>query len=328
LAKYTVVAGAGKVKMPHFLVLYYVVVLMLGLAALAVSVVGTIRSRVASYWLLILFYGAFTASIAALFAREYLYVNIAGFSPQAILMSYLAGSLLTILCVAAVTLYYHRVFTVRPLRLRDFLVAAVALAAVVPFLWPHAVSLDATRKLFVRNLPILLASTAYIALFAYFLVVGAVGSKADRPPRELVLIWSTYAFGVIGFLESVLGFVGELKDPVVHMSAAGQGFLFSTIPYTLLGGVLAYYFGSYLVADSGPLRKVSDDFARRFQISSREQEVIALLNEGLGNREIAQKLFVSVATVKTHVHNIYEKTGAKSRYELFRLVGPPGPKQA
>ena len=74
--------------MPHFLVLYYVAVIMLGLAALAVSVVGTIRSRVASYWLLILFYGAFTASIAALFVREYLYVNIAGFSLRAVLMSY------------------------------------------------------------------------------------------------------------------------------------------------------------------------------------------------------------------------------------------------
>jgi len=35
--------------MPHFLVLYYIAVIMLGLAALAVSVVGTIRSRVASY---------------------------------------------------------------------------------------------------------------------------------------------------------------------------------------------------------------------------------------------------------------------------------------
>jgi DNA-binding NarL/FixJ family response regulator len=143
-----------------------------------------------------------------------------------------------------------------------------------------------------------------------------------------VLIWATFAFGVIGFLESVLGFVAELKEPIVRLSAAGQGFMFSTVPYALFGCILAYYFGSYLVADSAPPRKVRDEFAQRFQISSREREVIVLLNEGLGNREIAQKLFVSVATVKTHVHNIYEKTGAKGRYELFRLVEPSGLKQA
>jgi DNA-binding CsgD family transcriptional regulator len=308
--------------MPHFLVLYYIAVIMLGLAALAVSVVGTIRSRVASYWFLILFYGAFTASVAALFAREYLYVNIAGFSLQAALMSYLVGSLLTVLCVTAITLYYHRVFAVRFQRFRDALVAAVALLNAAGFLWPEAVSLDASRDLFVRNLPILLASGAYMALFAYLLVVGAVGSKADRPPRELVLIWGAYAFGVVGFLESLLGFVAQLRDPVVRLSAAGQGFMFSTVPYALFGCILAYYFGSYLVADSAPPREVGDEFARRFQISTREREVIVLLNEGLGNREIAQKLFVSLATVKTHVHNIYEKTGARSRYELFRLVEP------
>ena len=135
-------------------------------------------------------------------------------------------------------------------------------------------SLDPSRNLFVRNLPIVLASAAYIALFAYVLVVAAVGSKADRPRRELVLIWATYAFGVVGFLESVLGFVGELKEPIVRLSAAGQGFMFSTVPYALFGCILAYYFGSYLVADSAPPRKVSEEFAQRFQISSREREVI------------------------------------------------------
>jgi DNA-binding NarL/FixJ family response regulator len=109
------------------------------------------------------------------------------------------------------------------------------------------------------------------------------------------------------------------------MSAAGQKLLISTVPYVLFGGVLAYYFGSFLVAETGPQRRVDEEFARRFQISPREREVIVLLNEGLGNREIAQKLFVSLATVKTHVHNIYEKTGARSRYELFRLVKAPGP---
>jgi DNA-binding NarL/FixJ family response regulator len=96
----------------------------------------------------------------------------------------------------------------------------------------------------------------------------------------------------------------------------------STVPYVLFGGVLAYYFGSYLVADSRPQRDLGDDVARRFGISAREREVILLLNEGLGNREIAEKLFVSLATVKTHVHNISEKTGVKGRYELFRLTTP------
>ncbi len=308
--------------MSQFLVLYYVAVTMLGLAALAISVIGTIRSRVSSYRLLILFYGAFTANIATLFVREYLYVNIAGYSYGAILATFLVGIVLTMICMACISLFYHRILVVRFQGLRDAAVLAVAVFAAAMYCLPGAVTLEASQARFVRNLPVLVGTAAYIALFAYVLVLGAAGPKADRPSRELLLIWAVFAFGVVGFFESVVGFIREIGDPVVVMTAAGQEFMISTVPYVLFGGILAYYFGSYLIADSRPPQDFSDDLARRFRISAREQEVILLLNEGLGNREIAEKLFVSMATVKTHVHNVYEKTGVKGRYELFRLTTP------
>jgi LuxR family maltose regulon positive regulatory protein len=48
-------------------------------------------------------------------------------------------------------------------------------------------------------------------------------------------------------------------------------------------------------------------------LSERELEVLGLVAEGLSNREIADKLFLSVGTVKTHVHNIYGKLGVSGR---------------
>jgi DNA-binding NarL/FixJ family response regulator len=48
-------------------------------------------------------------------------------------------------------------------------------------------------------------------------------------------------------------------------------------------------------------------------LSKREEEVAALLARGLSNKEIAEKLFISVATVKDHVHRILEKTGFPNR---------------
>jgi len=308
--------------MPHFLVLYYIAVTMVGLATLAVSLVGTIRSRVSANLLLIVFYALFTVDVATLFSREYLYVNIADYSYQTVLITYLVSGLVSLAYVATITLYYHRLFAMRLQGLRDGIVLAVALLAASAFVWPNAVTLDEPAGLFVRNLPVQLAAGAYLALFAYLLVVGAAGSKADRPARELVLIWASFAFAIVGFCESLVQFIQALKNPAVVLSPAGRRFMVSTIPYVLFGGVLAYYFGSYLVADARPALRLDDEFARRYQISPREQEVIVLLNQGLGNREIAQKLFVSLATVKSHVHNVYEKTGAKSRYELFRLVLP------
>jgi LuxR family maltose regulon positive regulatory protein len=48
-------------------------------------------------------------------------------------------------------------------------------------------------------------------------------------------------------------------------------------------------------------------------LSERELEVLGLLAEGLSNQEIANRLFVSVGTVKTHVHHICSKLGVGSR---------------
>ncbi|UCC64332.1 MAG: hypothetical protein JSV36_04555, partial [Anaerolineae bacterium] len=48
-------------------------------------------------------------------------------------------------------------------------------------------------------------------------------------------------------------------------------------------------------------------------LSQRELEVLGLVAQGLTNREIAERLFISVGTVKTHVHNIYGKLGVRGR---------------
>jgi len=50
-------------------------------------------------------------------------------------------------------------------------------------------------------------------------------------------------------------------------------------------------------------------------LSEREIEVLRLLADGLSNREIARKLFVTVGTVKWHLHNIYGKLGVRSRVQ-------------
>ncbi|EKQ56763.1 MULTISPECIES: LuxR C-terminal-related transcriptional regulator [unclassified Clostridium] len=50
-------------------------------------------------------------------------------------------------------------------------------------------------------------------------------------------------------------------------------------------------------------------------LSSRELEVLKALIDGLSNKEIGEKLFISISTVKTHILNIYSKLGAKNRVE-------------
>ncbi len=52
-------------------------------------------------------------------------------------------------------------------------------------------------------------------------------------------------------------------------------------------------------------------------LSPREKEILALINEGLSNKEIAAKLFISLSTVKTHINNIYKILEVKNRREAI-----------
>ncbi|MFD7469237.1 response regulator transcription factor [Streptomyces tendae] len=65
-------------------------------------------------------------------------------------------------------------------------------------------------------------------------------------------------------------------------------------------------------------------------LTARETEVLVLIAEGLNNTQIASRLQVSTATVKTHINNLFAKTGIKDRAQAVRyaygkgLVRPPG----
>jgi DNA-binding CsgD family transcriptional regulator len=54
-------------------------------------------------------------------------------------------------------------------------------------------------------------------------------------------------------------------------------------------------------------------------ITPRELEILKLIAQGMSNREIAQKLFVSENTVKTHSSRVFDKLGAKRRTQAVQL---------
>ena len=55
-------------------------------------------------------------------------------------------------------------------------------------------------------------------------------------------------------------------------------------------------------------------------LTPRESEVLRLIAAGKSNREIARALFVSEATVKTHVNRIFAKTGSRDRSQAMRYA--------
>lgn len=75
-----------------------------------------------------------------------------------------------------------------------------------------------------------------------------------------------------------------------------------------------------LIQPGGAEPSSSHEDAQSFGLTAREQEVLALLVQGLNNVEIAERLVVSRSTAKAHVSNILSKLGVSNRAEAIVLA--------
>ena len=93
---------------------------------------------------------------------------------------------------------------------------------------------------------------------------------------------------------------------------AGQTYLDPAVQERLVAAVVSQPAGP--APGPGTERKLPDG------LTAREAEVLRLLASGLSNAEIAGRLFLSNATVKTHINRIFAKTGARDRAQAVRYA--------
>lgn len=125
--------------------------------------------------------------------------------------------------------------------------------------------------------------------------------------------------GVSGFvLQDATG--DDLVD-AVRAVAEGEHVLPDELKSPLFVQIAAEGIELDVETDGGPVR------ARvAVSLTVREQEVVGLMREGLANKAIAARLFISTNTVKAHVRNAMEKTGLRTRVLL--AMSQPGATQS
>ena len=156
--------------------------------------------------------------------------------------------------------------------------------------------------------------------------VAATRRITAEHPGTRVVVLTTYADdeSIIGALQA--GALGYLtKDATraeigraLRAAAAGQAVLDPDVQRRLLSAAAR---APEMPAPTGTPGTPGGAGSREADdLTPREAEVLRLIAEGQSNREIARTLFVSEATVKTHVNRIFAKTASRDRAQAIRYA--------
>ncbi len=157
--------------------------------------------------------------------------------------------------------------------------------------------------------------------------IAATADLRGRLPAARVLVLTTYAdqdaivpalqAGARGYLTKDAS--AEQIEAAIRAVHAGQTHLDPAVQERLVTAVISRPPAAEppdpgAAAGPGPGHKPPGG------LTAREAEVLTLLAAGLSNAEIAQRLYLSHATVKTHINRIFAKTGARDRAQAVRYA--------
>jgi DNA-binding NarL/FixJ family response regulator len=142
--------------------------------------------------------------------------------------------------------------------------------------------------------------------------IEATRRLSEEHPETAVVVLTTFAdddsilaalsAGARGYLTKNAGRQDIVR--AIRAAAAGQSVLDREVQDRLLATVRT--------RPSSPGQSLPAD------LTPREREVLTLIGQGLPNRAIAQQLFISEATVKTHINNLFAKADIRDRADAVR----------
>ena len=130
--------------------------------------------------------------------------------------------------------------------------------------------------------------------------VHAITELGERAPHVRVLVLTTF---------------DSERDVLPAVEAGAHGYLLKdATPDELVRGVLAVHRGESVLSPAAASHLMGRVRAPSGQLlSRREREVLGLVAGGSPNRAVASRLFISEASVKTHLQHVYDKLGVRDR---------------
>jgi DNA-binding CsgD family transcriptional regulator len=305
--------------MDHIQLAYDLLVIMIGLAALSIAAFWAFKTGEIYLRDFSILYSLFTLVLILSMVVKYLSLNMSAVSAPAGFFLIGLRQIASFGVLAAAIHFLHRLYGVRAGRVITILLLAFLGACAVAIFTPIGARLEESGRAMILGAGYRVGAAGYFISFTYLIGLGfgLIGRIWRTDKRAFVL--GLMIFAAIGWLETLAGFPANFSQPRLVLADSGY-FLFSSIPYALYGVFLIYYFLNRFEPAVPAAFEVTPDFLARYGITGREAEIIGGIVKGKSNAAIAGELFISLATVKTHLHNIYQKVGVDSRFDLLSRI--------
>jgi len=305
--------------MQHVQIAFVLGVIMIGFATLVMASIWAFRTREAYLRDFCIVYSLLTLLLGTSVVKKYLSLNVAGYTA---FMWYSISAVYQVISFAVVvaTIYFLLGIFQVPYR-KAFVLVFLVLMVVCDILLfsPDGAVLHSESNTIQLGWGYQIATGWFLTSFTFALILGIAFIRRVWRSDKQTFMLGLLLFASVGYIESLISFITVLRSPIVVRSAE-RNFLFSSIPYALYGIFVIYYFLRYYVSLPNITDGPSEAFITKYAITARECEIIAKVIQGKSNLDIANDLFISLATVKTHLHNIYSKTGVDSRFDLLARI--------
>jgi DNA-binding CsgD family transcriptional regulator len=305
--------------MEHLEIAYDLLVIMIGLATLSIVIFWAARTGETDLRDFSIVYICFTLVLVVLLLKKYLLLNVPGYSAQAWYVLSGLEEVFNFAVIVAVIHFFAGVYQVRYRRAINLAVLGITLLCMLLILSPIGAVMDAEASTIHFGIGYRIGTLWYFVSFTFAMLLGYGGLRRAWGTERRNFLLGLLIFATIGYLETLSNLVPSLRQTRVTFPS-DSGFLFSSIPYALYGIFLIVYFLRHPVAPPVRMDTLPEAFRTKYGITDREGEIILKVVQGKSNADIASELFISLATVKTHLHNIYRKIDVDSRYDLLARV--------
>lgn len=299
--------------MAQIQIAYFIITYLIGLLSFGFIAFFYFSSKEQNIKKFLYFYGGFTTITTLNFISSYMRINIENY--QNLLyyfLLYLENPVAFVSLIFTIPFYFHSFLEIKNHKNSNIFFAGLSISIFIIHNGFSFLSKQFQQMSYFPNIKNM--TFLFVILYIWVLLI----KTKDLPKQKKSFINKLVFVFLIVFLSTI--------NDTLFLEQTGIK-LFPLV-YALIGILFARFFFSQIKSETNQIISTKilstendfDHFINEFHLSARELEVIYLLVDGKSYKEIAEELFISLNTVKTHIRNIYPKLGVSSRHEIAKLV--------